>query len=92
MPLKELTLVNSSMPVPKLPFKPVTFYQSAQSQKVPLFVMLKNIQVTKVPLEKPQELQLPLLVTLMMVLKPELDYHLVKEKLYQDYVDVPLVL
>ena len=92
MPLKELTLVNSSMPVPKLPSKPVMFYQLLISQKVPLFVTSKNTQVTKVLSVKLPELLLLSLVTLMMVLKLESDYHLVKEKPYQDYVDVPLVL
>ena len=54
--------------------------------------MLKNIQVTEVQSVKLLVLMLLLLVTTMMVIKLESDYHLVKEKLFQVYVDVLSVL
>ncbi len=89
--LKVHTPVNSYIAETKELSQPETFYQSTKFQKVPLSVTLKNTQVIKELSPKLQVHMLPLLVTLKMVPKQELDYHLVAEKLSQDYVDAPLV-
>jgi len=89
--LKEHIPDNSYMLDVKPPSKLVTYCQLIKSPKVPLSVTSKKPQVTKVVSPKPQAPMLPLLVIVKTEPKPDLDSHQDKEKLSQDYVDVPSV-
>ena len=85
-------MVNIYSAEEKLPYLLVMFFQSIASLKVPPFAISNLLLVIKVNIQDALELMPLLLDTLMTEQEPESDYHLVPEKLFQDYVELQLVL